>query len=198
MKVVLPAPRKPETIYTLIIKGHLFLTFIFYNIFTLISFKKEKELSINISNDSDLDSTYKLNYSYFDIDGNILKTDSGVYHVNKYSSSDILSIPEMKEAIGVYASISIRDEIVSDNYYFFNKDKDIAYKSAKISLLKNDNKELVISADTLARAVCINVPNGVVLSDNYFNLLKGETKTIRCSKEVNIDDIKIVCLNNIY
>ena len=164
----------------------------------LISFKKEKELSINISNDSDLDCAYKLTYSYFDIDGNILKTNSQKCTVNKYSSDDILSIPEMKEAIGVYASIGIGDEIVSDNYYFFNKDKDIAYKPAKISLLKNDNKELVISADTFARAVCINVPNGVVLSDNYFNLLKGETKTIRCSKEVNIDDIKIVCLNNIY
>lgn len=164
----------------------------------LISFKTKKELILNISNDTDLDSEYKLTYSYFDIDGKIIKVDSKNYRVNKYTSSDILALSEMKGATGVYASIQINGEVVSDNYFLFKKDKDIQYKRAKVTLTKIGNKEYSVSADTFARAIYINVPNGVVLSDNYFNLLKGETKIIKSSQDIDMKNIKIACLNNIY
>lgn len=163
----------------------------------LVSFKKEKELVINISNDTDIDSRYKLTYSYFDIDGNILSTATKECRVDKYLSKDILSVEEKKEAVGIYASISINDEVVSDNYYLFNKDKDINYRQSNIAITKISNREFMVTADTFIRAVYLNVPNGVVLSDNYFNLLKGEKKTIKSSQDLNIDKIKIVCMNNI-
>lgn len=164
----------------------------------LVSFKGEKEININISNDTDKKCTYKLTYSYFDIDGNLLNTKSEDCDVDKYSSKDILEVAQTKDAIGIYATISINGEIVSDNYYLFKKDKDIQYKRANVIIKKINDDEIIVSASTFTRAVYIKVPNGVVLSDNYFNLLKGGAKIIKCSKEVFTGSIEAICLNNLY
>ena len=164
----------------------------------LVSFKEEKEIYINVSNDTDKDCAYKLRYSFFDIDGNVLNTKNIDINIDKYQSKDALKVEQMNEAIGIYASLSLNGEVISDNYFFFHKDKDIQYKESKLSINIINNNEFEITADTFARAVCIVAPNGITLSDNYFNLLKGETKRIICSKEIANEEIKAICLNNLY
>lgn len=164
----------------------------------LVSFNEGKELILNVSNDTDADCNYKLTYSFFDIDGNVLKIINHDCSVEKFSSKDVLKIEQMNNAIGIYTSLSINGETVSDNYYLFKKDKDIKYKKSKVTITNIKDNEFMVTADTFTRAIYLCVPNGVVLSDNYFNLLKGESKIIKCSKEISAEDLEVLCLNNLY
>ncbi len=56
-----------------------------------------------------------------------------------------------------------------------------------------DGNKLTISADTFAYDVCID--SDAIPKDNYFSLLKGESKTIELSKEPTY--VNIICANNI-
>ena len=77
---------------------------------------------------------------------------------------------------------SKKGEVLSDEIYYFAHPKDQQLPKAKLKcqLKEKDGVcELTIKTDKLARDIFIEVPvQGVRFSDNFFDLLPGQKKTI--------------------
>ena len=53
------------------------------------------------------------------------------------------------------------------------------------------SNQVTIHSDKFAYGVKIDVPDGVMLEDNYFNLLPGETRIIRYTTNFSTEDISL-------
>lgn len=118
--------------------------------------------------------------------------------VKKYSSLDIEQFKEDDKYLGIFAKLELNGQEVSRNYYLFKKDKDINYPKADITIKQISDKEISILSNSFVRGLYIDThDNDLVLSDNYFNLIKGEKRVIKANKKIDISTIEILCVNNL-
>lgn len=163
----------------------------------LVSFNYEEKDTINVSNDTDEDKKYYIILSEFDINGNVLNSQKIECQVNKYSDSNY-KFERKTISFGLMAQLyNDSDELLSENYLLDKKDKDIQYPKAKIAIKKFSEKEIEISSNTFVKGLYLLGSNDVVFSDNFFNLLPNTKKIVRINKNINIDDLKIMSLNNL-
>lgn len=75
--------------------------------------------------------------------------------------------------------------------------KDVAFEPPRLQWTL-DGRTLRVTAETYVRFVSIEVPleqvRDVTLSDNYFDVIPGETRTIQVDGLVNSDDLKVASL----
>jgi len=104
-------------------------------------------------------------------------------------------------------SITIQkgEEIISGNIYYFNSPKYLNLPTPKIETSYKKIKEgtdILLKTDKLAKNVYLSSETEGFFSDNYFDLLPGETKKIKFStKEASNDlkkEIKIISLIDTY
>lgn len=84
--------------------------------------------------------------------------------------------------------------------YFFVKPRDMNLVPTKINILKTDNFTYVISSSTFAKDVYLYSETGeYTLSDNYFDLEAGQTKTIKMTTQKGTIPVilKAIVLNNL-
>ena len=165
----------------------------------LVLFKKLDTLKICVSNDTDIDQEYQLSYSKIDIDFKVSHIDTVSTKVEKYSSPDIIDINIDNNAYGYIAYLYDKEgNLLFSNIYRLNKDKEYSYPKVDIMLTQISDNEFEIEAGRFARGVYLNPhDNEVVFSDNYFDLLADTPIRITTSKPVNVNDIEIMCVNNL-
>jgi beta-mannosidase len=92
---------------------------------------------------------------------------------------------------------------VYDNHYFFAEQKDLRFSPCRLQTsleVRTDSVQITLSTDTFARFVKLECPiDHTMFSDNYFNLLPGETRTVtvvnRKGTPLSAGDIRISALN---
>lgn len=100
------------------------------------------------------------------------------------------------------AARSAREDVF-DNHFFFAEHKDLRFSPCRLQThheVRADSLAITLTTDCFARFVKLECPiDHTMFSDNYFNIMPGETKTIivtnRKGMAVTIEDIAIRALN---
>ena len=90
-----------------------------------------------------------------------------------------------------------------ENLYFFENDKLLDLPEAEVQITVNDDNSIDLNSDKLAKYVFVSVEGeDVFFSDNYFDLIPGESKTLTMDTKVDIqtikNKIKVISLFNSY
>ena len=101
---------------------------------------------------------------------------------------------EKKNDVVVHAAFTTKNGKTYDNNYVMLKQKDINYPHVDIDYSfapVADGYDITLKAPKFARAVFIEIDDiNSVLSDNYFDMLPGETRTIRVNTNLTPDKLK--------
>lgn len=165
--------------------------------------EKEGQLSVNVSNDMAQDLDCRIIYQYLTCDGRILARKEISEAVKKTASEDVLVMQTPFDGKQNDTLVYVRLEscdgtLLSENFYQHTKDKDICYHKPHFSLKKISNDSFEITADTFVKNVYIQCENSdVVLSDNYFHLLKAQPRIITANMPVDLETIRITSVNQV-
>lgn len=168
-----------------------------YEPLMISSFLKEKELDLFVVSDLLEGFEGTLNLSVMDFDGKLVNEQSITIPVGANTSTFIQSLDinslvgkASKSDVVVNVKLMKGDEVLATNNFYLSKPKEQALPAASI---KTNIKQvegdwvLEIETDKLARDIYLNMPDqNVSFSDNYFDLLPGEKRTIRLSGDKNI------------
>ena len=176
----------------------------------LISYQQtNKGVDVYIVSDSLDDIDAILKWKIIDFEGNILKNGQQNVRIKKNSSQVFTTVSTdqhlgQKSNIVLSSEIWSNDELLCNAQYYFTKPNDLNLQKASISKkVKKESKDYLITltSEKLAKAVCISCTIDGFFSDNYFDLLPGEEKSVRVTCDLTNDKnpkFEIKCLNNIY
>ena len=165
----------------------------------LVLFKKLDNLKLCVSNDSENEQEYTLTYAVINENLKPSNKEELDVKVQKYSSLDILDIILNEKDYGVVSYLYDKQgNLLSSNVYKMKKDKDIKYPKVNIQIKQIGDSEFEISTDNFARAIYFNPhDNEAVFSNNFFDLMPKEVLRITSSKPLKVDEIEVMCVNNI-
>ena len=172
----------------------------FYSESLVIIRKENGKIIFTVSNDSLSDKKYKLVYKIIKNDGSVISTNESYVSVNKDSKDDVLLIDNIfnesnRDNTYIYASIYDGENKVSDNYYLDVYPKEFTLIKPNLEVEIIDEFTIKIKSNTYAKNIYIEPHiDGIVLSDNYFDLNKDEEKIIKFSKPYKLDDLDITSL----
>ena len=160
------------------------------------------ELFVCVSNHTSKEETFKVVYELCDFENKVLDRKETDITLKQGEAIDIFKFKSSLCFLGddkyVKASLYKGDILVNRDIYQHKLDKELICKKANITLKQVDDCTLEISSDTFTKYVGLIYDDAsIILSDNYFTLLKGESVTIKTNKKLLIKDIKVKCLNNI-
>ena len=95
---------------------------------------------------------------------------------------DIVNLEELRDVIDNYEDAVVHIEIVLsdgktyESFFYPAKHKDMAYQKPNIEVSVEGDK-VTVSTDLFARGVRL-IADGVIFSDNFFDLLPGEYRTV--------------------
>ena len=137
------------------------------------------------------DASVKLELELMDFDGKVHSRQEINCHVPANTSRQVYKQTVAEALQGKDASASMiritarnaKRETVAESIYYFAYPKDQKLPAARISIrskwLKSGQLELTLKTDRLARDVFVEIPlQGVRFSDNFFDLLPGQSKRI--------------------
>lgn len=179
-----------------------------------ITFLNYRDINFAIMvNDKDMDINGTLEWQISDFDGKILM--DGKSEISIKENSQIMLIIQTEQGFikkhknncFIYGVVKDQDgNIICDNTLLYNKVNKVALKKASIDkriIKKDDNFEITLTSDTFTKNVFVHIKDvKSPLSDNFFDLRKGQSKTIFVKTE-NVDikelekRIEIICYNNI-
>jgi beta-mannosidase len=143
-----------------------------------------------------------------DFHGNLLDNASYQLSIEELTSKkyaemaieDILKGKSKQEALIKFAVIRNGD-ILAEKIFYLVSPKDLKLLRSEIAADIEGNKVSLIS-DVLAKDVFLSFPgiSGKIFSDNYFDLLPGQEKTITIETEdhINKNDLRIISLVNSF
>jgi len=106
-------------------------------------------------------------------------------------------------SIVAYVQLNANKQVIAENLLFFEHPKNLNLPEANISVeTRKTEKGYVLSlkTDHLAKNVFLDTPDGIGhFSDNFFDLLPGQTKIIHLEidEELNAHEIMVKSLNNL-
>ena len=159
-----------------------------YATFLVSAFVKDAMVQIHIVSDSLNDCEVKLHLKSMDFHGKPGLDTTLTVMVFANTSSAVGSIPidvligkmDMKEVVFT-AELKIGGRILSRNNVYFEPVKDLHLEKPSITRTvkpAKDGYSVTLSTDKLAKNVYLNSDLKGAFSDNYFDLLPGETRTI--------------------
>lgn len=159
----------------------------FFSPITLTCSKEQGRAVIFAHNDTLSPQEIDLKIQEYDIKTDeIVSTFEQYLSLDKNSSEYVMALKTNKD----YAlKITCNGESI---YEIMDRPYKLPLKKVNFNTYLDGNK-LTISADTFAYDVCID--SDAIAKDNYFSLLKGESKTVELSKEPTY--VNIICANNI-
>ena len=172
----------------------------------LISITEENgELKFWLVSDAMKKQSASLVVKVMDFNGKIKFEKSIIVEVPGNSSKSYFSL-KIEDIVGkrskdetlVSAVLKFGDEILASNIYYFLPPKDLALPEPKISFDFNQEKELVtvfLKVDKLAKNVYIYSEEDCHCEDNFFDMLPGEERSIKC-KTASGDKVKVISLFN--
>jgi beta-mannosidase len=175
--------------------------------------EKNEKLGIYIVSDQlDPLADSQLNIQVLDFYGNKIWSKDTTVTVASNTSQEYISI-DLKNLLGgrdrksvyVKTMVKIKNQLPSENRYFFEKERAIELPPAKISytsMKTSEGYELTFNSKTFAKYVMISSEEDLVMSDNYFDLDAGESKSVMIQSKSPIDDItkviKVISLTDSY
>ena len=146
-------------------------------------------LKIYALNDLNESKDITVSYEIFDFANGIIDKLEKSLTVDKVKNEIVfdLSMDELKkkyntETTGVIAKLISEGQVVSRKTYLFDVEKNLDMPKTKLDITKEiaDGKIVVtLKADKFARIVCVSSDVSFKpFSDNYFDLLPGECKTV--------------------
>jgi beta-mannosidase len=149
---------------------------------------------ITVMNDSPKRLTATLKCRLLEFDGTVRDEIGLPAAISPYSRSPLYPVPKsfLRGANPythfLYLQLFNETDTLAENYYFFEPDKYLQYKTGDINLQidRQDEHRLVvdIQAKTVVRDLCIIPPFPSRLSDNFITLLPGSSRQI----EIRFDD----------
>jgi beta-mannosidase len=164
-------------------------------------------LNVWVVNDRIESYTGKVRLSVFDFSGTeIFYTlfdaripSNTAVQVGSVNESDILNGRAAEEAVVMLTAEGFE---APSNLYYLRDQKDLRLPAASLQVEANEQEQTVkiTAVGGLARMVKIDLPQGNLrLSDNFFDLLPGETMTVRISRPdgtaVPFKGLKVSALN---
>ncbi len=166
----------------------------------LISILDESDkATITVTSERLTPFTGYVSYELVNFNGNILASGEKKVEIDALSVKTVFEISielskydKMKTVL--YTCIKENDEILSENYQSFAKDKHLELEKPVITyeIKKNkDEYEIILSTNTYTKFMMLDFQNfDVIFSDNYFNLLKGTTKKVTFITDKTLEEIK--------
>jgi len=180
-----------------------------------VSIENSKEkITIFVLNDKNEDIKTNIRYSVFDFKKGILKTEEKEI-VIKALTNEIafdLQVKEIAKAInlkqaGVIAELLNDNNLISRKTVLFSKEKNLKLPKALLSKsvkLEADKLSITLKSDCFARLVRVeSLCSTLPFSDNYFDLLPGESKTITqtidktCKPGEQAEKITLFCCTDV-
>lgn len=159
-------------------------------------------LGVNVSNDTAQDKNYKVLYKYLTFDGKLFDEQSVSLTVDKASDKYALRLPDPfadgKKDTFVYVELRDGDKVVSSNFFQKYKGDQVVYPHANVTVQQLDDYSVKVSTDNFAKNIYLDFhDNGVVLSDNYFNLLPDSSVVITSQSKLDMSRLDVWTLNDL-
>lgn len=161
--------------------------------------EQDGTLAVYIVNDRQQPVQGKLTVSLMDMRGHVLRHEEKTVTVDANVSDNVWSMPVEQFLNGCAKSKGIVHAVFKadktyDNTYELLKQKEMQYPKVRISTQVTPVKggmEVMLQSDAFARAVCLSL-GGIdnFFSDNYFDLLPGEKKTVTVTTTLSLEDFK--------
>jgi len=167
---------------------------------------------INISFVSDLfaNKTYPITCKIIDFKGNILWQKGTEVEIKANASSNLIidytkaNLNETDKANCVMVIATLEKTEILPSYVYFKDVKDLQLIIPKINKKiepKDGGYAIILQSDVLAKNINLYTEKEGFFSDNYFDMLPGETKTIEFktqSKTFDINSLKIRSIVDTY
>ncbi len=172
----------------------------------LISFEEnENEVLVYLISDRQQDFQAALDLRIIDFEGHISWEETHQVKIHKTSSMPVKSIDiagVSKEDQVLVGTLYAGDTMVAQQLFYFVSPKNLnlqqAEPSCQIKPVKNGYK-IEISAGRLLKNIGLFIPHEGHFSDNFFDLLPGESKTVlfECDSVSGDPGLKILTLNDL-
>jgi len=165
---------------------------------------KGNKLTVIAANDTPKDVKLKLQCGYISLDGKQSQLKTFNVKAPALARTKCCEFPKGKyDAFeGLWIARCDDDEKISPAVFRAADFRNLKIQKAELKYsVKSAAKDclLKISSDKYAHSVFFEIPDGAMAEDNYFDILPGQTKTVKIKSNGPIDanDIKINCVNNI-
>ena len=155
-------------------------------------------VKIHILNDLNEKQEVTVSYDIFDFSKGVVFSEEKTVTVDAVSNAHIFTLwlVELKKKYslkksGVVARLSQNGKEISRKTFLFMPEKELMLPKTKLTkeiTADKDNITVKITADKFARIVCVSSDVSMEhFSDNYFDLLPGESKTVTIPLDKNSD-----------
>ena len=165
--------------------------------------EKNKKIIISVVNDSPNIQNGSLNIKVMKFDGTTVFNETQqitfsteIKRTLGFDSLFILAGADLKKDFLIYTQLISEGKEVSSNIFYFYPAKDLTLPKPIITseFIKDNNKiTLKLKTNVLAKNVFVSIEGAEMLndiSDNYFDLLPGEEKTLYFSSEKSVEELK--------
>lgn len=173
----------------------------------------DEDLKLYVLNDLAEDKKVKVRFEIFDFENGVISSEEKELTVKAVTNEVAFrrDMPTLRKAYdikrtGVSASLLEDGEVTARRVFLFDEEKNLSVPSAKIKTekqIKDGKIEITLSADRFARLVRLESDSTNNFSDNCFDILPGETRTVTIDTDEKIDDrillesINVVSLSDI-
>jgi beta-mannosidase len=159
-------------------------------------------LQVSVVSDRTTVRTGSLEVTYMNFDGKVLFEKTLPVEVPPLSSSIVYQQPlaalsAMAQDFSqgfVVTKLKVADEPVSENIIYLLPTKQIKLPVAHVTVtvqVEADGATVLLHTDALARSVQLSSEDGsATFDDNFFDMLPGETRTVRCKSSLPLDEIR--------
>lgn len=172
------------------------------------------KVNIYILNDKTEDKKLTLKCKIFDFESGIIQEKSRDFTVEALKNEKVFTLYEKQlkakydlSRIGVKAELYENGELLSEKTYLFKPEKDLNLKAPQMTLhtaVEDDEIAITVKSDIFARLVRVESSLSTLpLSENYFDLLPGESRTVRMKLDSSFDadaqknSFSLMCANEI-
>lgn len=170
----------------------------------LVSIKREEYgVSVWVVNDTLESFEGELQCMLQEFKGGVIKSISKKVKIKSNCSEKILMdrVEPFGKTCFYYAKLAVGNKVISQNRMFFSKYKELYIPEVKLDCSLNKTGKsrysMKIRSDYFALMVRLELPDDVSPSDNYFDILAGQTKEVilNTSRNLKKNSLKVHTLN---
>jgi len=185
----------------------------FYNDLLVSPNEENSALQIYVVSDKQQPQPAQLRVRLMDLTGKVLEEKSADIQVKPLASDIYLSLPvtqllaqRQREQVFIDSQLLVAGKIVSRNLYFFAKMKEVRLPQPEIKAdiqPAGNSYKVTLQSSQVGRDVYLSFGNlDAKFSDNYVDLLPGETMQIEVTSKASLDqlrrELKIVSLYDAF
>ncbi|MED1203392.1 beta-mannosidase [Heyndrickxia acidicola] len=167
-----------------------------------------KDISIWVVNDKLENYEDEIELAVYDFNGEkVFSTQWSVsIEANVAKKVDVIMEQEALRGLPPESAVMIirsKNNKTYENIYYFRDQKDMGLGESELSVeINREKNELSVSTNVLARMVTIEMDiEQLVIEDNFFDLLPGETKTMKVEqaqgKEIPWESLRVKAINSV-